>query len=195
MPFFPFYILSTHIRFDNRRILMLVLIFRNYNTLERRTFEQWSAILNLSTQWGFTSIRDLAIRSIRPTDPLKKLLLARKNNIDMWIQPTLLELCMRRQPLSLEEARLMDFEDVILISSVRQTARLSTLTVEGTGIMNCIQAWQSREPWNSVTSPVVPLDGPATADTDTQPTADEEDLWAIPVKTKNLKKGKKCSRK
>jgi hypothetical protein len=163
---------------------MRMLTLRSYNTLQRRTFEQWSAILNLSTRWGFTSIRDLAIRSISPPDPLKKLLLARKNNIDMWIQPALLELCMRRQPLSLEEARLMDFDDVILIGSVRQTARLSTLTVEGTGIMNCIQAWQRREPWNSVTLP-------ATADIDTQSTVDE-DQWAIPVTKK--KKGKKCSR-
>jgi hypothetical protein len=176
---------------------MLLFILRNYNTLGRRTFEQWSAVLDLSTRWGFTSIRDLAIRSIRPPDSLKKLLLARKCNIDMWIQPALLELCMRPQPLSLEEARLMDFEDVILVGSVRQTARSSTLTVWGTGILKCIQAWQNREPWSSVTLPVagpssIPaaLDGPATADTDTQLTAaDEFGLWAIP--TKKNKKGKK----
>ena len=174
-------------------MLTLVLILRNYNTLERRTFEEWSAILNLSTRWGFTSIRDLAIRCINPHDPLKKLLLARKNKIDMWIQPALLGLCLRPQPLSVEEARLMDFEDVILVGSVRQTARSSTLTVDGTGIMNCIQAWQSREPRSSVTLPVagpssipVLFDGPATADT--QPKAADDD-WAIPVKKK--KKGKK----
>ncbi len=197
MHFFPFYILGTYIRLDIRRVLMLLLILRNYNTLERRTFEQWSAILDLSTQWGFTSIRDLAIRSIRPSDPLKKLILARKNNIDMWIQPALLELCLRPQPLSLEVARLMDFEDVILVGSVRQTARLSTLTVRGTGIMNCIQAWQSREPWSPVPLPVagpgsipVPLNGPATADTDTKPTAVAgDDIWAVPLGKK--KKGKK----
>jgi hypothetical protein len=178
---------------------MLVLILRNYNTVESHTFEQWSAILDLSTRWGFTSIRDLAIRCIRPPDPLKKLLLARKNNIDMWIQPALLELCLRRQPLSLEEARLMDFEDVILIGFVRQTARFSTLTVDGTGIMNCIQASQKREPWGSVTLPVagpssipVPFNELATGDADTQPTtAPEEDEWAIPVNGKKKKKGKK----
>jgi hypothetical protein len=173
---------------------MLVLILRNYNALERHTFEEWSAILDLSTRWGFTSIRNLAIRCTKPRDPLKKLLLARKNKIDMWIQPALLELCLRPEPLSVEEARLMDFEDVILVGSVRQTARSSTLTVDGTGIMNCIQAWQSREPRSStlpVTGPSsipVPFDGPATADT--QPTA-AADEWAMPVKKK--KKGKKCS--
>ena len=192
MPFFPFYILRTYVRLDNRRVLMLLLILRNYNNLERRTFEQWSAILDLSTRWGFTSIRDLAIRCIRPSDPLKKLVLARKNNIDTWIQPALLELCIRPQPLSLEEARLMDFEDVILVGSVRQTARSSTLTVESTGIRNCIQAWQKREPWSAVTLPVAgPSSVPVPPDTPVTPqamTADEPDLWAIPKKKKGTKR-------
>ncbi len=122
---------------------MLVLILRNYNTLERRTFEEWSSILDLSTRWGFTSIRDLAIRCIGIPDPLKKLTLARKYAIDKWIHPALFELCMRPQPLSLEEARLMDFEDAILVGSVRQTVRSSALMVRGTRIRDYIQAWKS----------------------------------------------------
>ena len=178
---------------------MLVLILRNYDTLEKRTFEEWSAILDLSTRWGFTSIRDLAIRCMKPHDPFKKLLLARKNNIDKWIQPALLELCQRPQPLSLEEARLMDFEDVILVGSVRQTARSSTLTVDGTGIMNCIQTWQSRKPQSSVTLPVAgpsPITNPrnwlATGDSDTEPTAPEDHTWAILFKKKKGKKSLKA---
>ena len=209
MSFFPFCILSTYVRLDNGCVLMIVPLLRNYNTLERHTLEQWSAILDLSTRWGFTSIRDLAIRCIRkkrPLDPLKKLLLARQNNVDKWIQPALLELCQRPQPLSLEEARLMDFEDVILVGSVRQTARPSTLTVESTGIRNCIQAWQSREPWSSVpvaepspvtlsvagpSSVLVPIDEPETSDT--QPTAVDEE-WgsaASALGCTKKKKGKK----
>jgi hypothetical protein len=173
---------------------MLVRILRNYNTLEKRTFEEWSAILDLSTRWGFTSIRDLAIRCIRPVDPLKKLLLARKYNIDVWTQPALCELCMRLQPLSLEEARLMEFEDVILVGSVRQTARSSTLTVDGTGIMSCIRAWRNREPSGLATTPQesrspipVPLGGPATAGA--QPTAAGD--WGAGTSSKGKRKGKK----
>ena len=170
-------------------------ILRDYNALEKRTFEEWSAILDLSTRWGFTSIRDLAIRCIciRPVDPLKKLLLARKHNIDAWIQPALCELCTRLQPLSLEEARLMEFEDVILVGSVRQTARSSTLTVGEKGIMSCIQAWQNREPWVKTPQesrnpvPVTP-DGLGTASA--QPTADEYSGWGAST-SQGKKKGKK----
>ncbi len=153
MPSCLFYILSTHILINNMRVLMLVLVPRNYNTLERRTFEEWSSILDLSTRWGFTSIHDLAIRCIRIPDPLKTLLLARKHSVEEWILPALLELCKRPEPLILEEARLMDFEDVVLVESVRQAVRSSTLTVDGTGIRDHIRAWKDAVSLKSVPDP------------------------------------------
>jgi hypothetical protein len=147
MPFFPFYILSTFVRLDNRRVLMLVLILRNYDTLERRTFKEWSAILDLSTRWGFASIRELAIRCIDPpTDPRDRLILARKHAVEEWVLPALFKLCERPEPLGLEEARLMDFEDVVLVGSARQAVRSSILTVDSTGIAKWVRAWKSGEP-------------------------------------------------
>ena len=147
--------------------LMLVLMLRSYNTLERRTFEEWSSILDLSTRWGFTSIRDLAIRCItymvppysrcqstrEPPIILSQLLLARKHAVGHWIVPALLELCKRPEPLSLEEARLMDFEDVLFVGSIRQAVRSPTLMVLGGGIRNCIQAWKGGEPWSLKSEP------------------------------------------
>jgi hypothetical protein len=130
---------------------MLVLTLRDYNTLDgHRNFEQWSAILDLSTRWGFASIRDLAVRSIEPPNPLYRLILARKHAVEEWILPALLELCERPEPLGLEEARLMDFEDVVLVGSVRQTVRSSVLMVDGAGIGNCVRAWKSGKPCSSV---------------------------------------------
>ena len=132
---------------------MLVLLLSDYNTPERRTFEQWSAILDLSTRWGFTSIRDLAIRCTNPPQPLDRLVLARKHAVEEWILRALLELCERPEPLNLEEARLMDFEDVVLVGSVRQTVRSSTLTVDATGIGNHVRAWKSEKPCSPVPDP------------------------------------------
>ena len=121
---------------------------RNFNTLEERTFEEWSSILDLSTRWGFTSIRDLAIRCLKPPSPLRRLILARKCAVEEWVNPALLELCERPEPLGLDEARLMDFEDVVLVGSVRQNVRSPTLTTNSAGIKDCIQAWKSGEPWS-----------------------------------------------
>jgi hypothetical protein len=132
---------------------MLALMLRNYNTLEDRSFKEWSSILDLSTRWGFPSIRDLAVRCIKPPNSLNRLLLARKHDIEQWVLPALLELCQRPEPLGLEEACLMDFEDVVLVGSVRQTVRSPTLMVQGAEIRNCIRAWKRGEPWSPVSDP------------------------------------------
>jgi hypothetical protein len=73
--------------------------------------------------------------------------------MEEWINPALLELCERQEPLSLDEARLMDFEDVVLVGSVRQTVRSSDLVVDGAGIREHIQAWGSEEPSSPVSEP------------------------------------------
>jgi len=125
-----------------------IFFFRNFNTLEERSFEEWTSILDLSTRWGFTSIRDLAIRCLKPPSPLRRLILARRYVIEGWVDPALLELCERPEPLSLDEARQMDFEDVVLLGSVRQDVRSATLRTNGAGIRDCIQAWRNGEPWS-----------------------------------------------
>jgi hypothetical protein len=135
---------------------------RNFNALEEHSFEEWSSILDLSTRWGFTSIRDLAIRCVEPPSPLHRLILARKYSIEQWVLPSLLELCERPQPLSLDEARLMDLEDVVLVGFVRQSVRSPTQIVGGTAIGDCIQAWTSGEPFKPVLEP------PATCPTESQ---------------------------
>ncbi|KAI0302297.1 hypothetical protein B0F90DRAFT_1604304, partial [Multifurca ochricompacta] len=95
----------------------------NFNTWEERPFEEWSSILELSTRWGFTNIRDLAVRCLKPPSSNQRLILGRKYAIDAWIVPALVDLCQRLDPLSLDEARLMNFEDVVLIGSVRERVR------------------------------------------------------------------------
>src|SRR6267154_2927699 len=87
---------------------------RNFNALAEHSFEELSSILDLSTRWGFTSIRDMAIRTMEPPTPNELLILGRKYGVDEWIPLALQELCERPQPLTPDEARLMDFEDVVL---------------------------------------------------------------------------------
>jgi hypothetical protein len=140
---------------------IFVPFLRNFNTLEERTFEEWSSILDLSTRWGFAGIRNLAIRCLKPPSPLRRLLLARKYAVEEWVNPALLELCERPEPLSLDEARHLDFEDVVLVGSVRQNVRSTTLATDGAGIRDCIQAWRSGEPWSRPPTPHSPVGSPA----------------------------------
>jgi hypothetical protein len=215
MPFFPFFTLCTYARLDNRRVLTLVLILRDYNIPEEGSFEEWSAILDLSTRWGFTSIRNLAIRCTKPPNPLDRLLLARKHAVEAWTLPALLELCSRPEPLSLEEARRMDFEDVLLVGSVRQSVRSSALTVDGTAIGNLVRAWKSGQPGGSVPEPTnnpvqIHLPQSDTLPTtlkptgqsilkggsvSTEPTCAEDEEWARPATVSKKKKGIKNIKK
>ena len=147
---------------------------RNFNALEGHSFEELSSILDLSTRWGFTSIRDMAIRCMEPPTPGERLTLGRKHGVDEWIPLALRELCERPQPLTADEARLMDFEDVVLVGSVREQVRNNALTVNSAGISDCIEALRRGEPWTmplvgapsppSPTSTPVPVtSSPATA--------------------------------
>ncbi|KAH9006216.1 hypothetical protein EDB86DRAFT_696514 [Lactarius hatsudake] len=98
------------------------------------TYEQWKSVLNLSTRWGFASLRKLALNSIKPPTPHDKLLLARTYSINHWVLPALTALCERTQPLSLDEARRMNMEDVILVATVREEIRGGAVRVDAVDI-------------------------------------------------------------
>ncbi|KAI9465226.1 hypothetical protein BJY52DRAFT_1114002, partial [Lactarius psammicola] len=84
------------------------------------SYEQWRSVLHLSTRWGFASRRRLALESIKPPTSYDRLLLARKYAVDHWVIPALTALCERTAPLSLDEARRMNIEDVVLVATVRE---------------------------------------------------------------------------
>ena len=99
-------------------------------------------MLHLSTRWGFTSIRKLALSSIEPPTPHDRLLLARTYSVDNWVIPALSALCERSTPLTLPEAREMSIEDVVLVSTVREDIRGRTLQVNAAEISLRVEAEQ-----------------------------------------------------
>jgi hypothetical protein len=80
----------------------------------------------------------------------------------------------------------MDFEDVILVGSVRQTIRSPTLTVNGAGIGDCIQTLKSGKSW------MPPVSNPPDVRAEVSPSEplpmadDEWGSWGV-----KKKKGKK----
>jgi len=107
------------------------------------SFEQWKSVLHLSSRWGFTSLRKLALKSIKPPTPSDQLLLARAYSVDHWVLPALSALCERPVPLSLSEARQMSVEDIVLVTTVREDIRHHTLQVDSDEIPHCIEAAQT----------------------------------------------------
>ena len=145
-------------------------------------------MLDLSTCWDFTSVRRLALNNIQPPTPHDRLILARTYSVDHWVVPALSALCERDAPLSLDEARQMDIEDVVLVATVREDVRGHNLQVDAAEIMRRVGAAQARKPVHidSVdVSPAVPTSGtverassivdqePVSKDGDTDQTVDE----------------------
>ncbi|KAF8270203.1 hypothetical protein EI94DRAFT_1723356 [Lactarius quietus] len=112
------------------------------------SYEQWRSVLHLSTRWGFESLRKLALRSIKPPTAHDRLLLSRRYAVDDWVVPALTALCERTAPLSLDEARGMSIEDVVLIAAVREDIRSKVIRreVESSGISRRIEAMQAGTP-------------------------------------------------
>jgi hypothetical protein len=119
-------------------------------------------VLHLSTRWDFASIRRLALNNIQPPTPYDRLLLARTYSVDQWVIPALSALCERRAPLSLDEARQMDIEDVVLVATVREDIRTHALQVDAAEIPRRVEAAQAGKlvHVDSVgVSPAVPTSG------------------------------------
>ena len=100
-------------------------------------------MLRLSTRWGFDSLRKLAFKSITPPTSHDQLVLARTYSVDQWVLPALTALCERTLPLSLDEARHMSMEDVILVATVREGIRGGALQVDAADIPRYIEMVQA----------------------------------------------------
>lgn len=107
------------------------------------SYEQWKSVLCLSSRWGFATLRNLALKSIKPPTPFDQLLLSRAYSVDHWVLPALSALCERPVPLSLNEARQMSMEDVVLVTTVREDIRNHALQVDSDEIPHCIEAAQA----------------------------------------------------
>ncbi|KAI0000986.1 hypothetical protein BJV77DRAFT_253601 [Russula vinacea] len=106
------------------------------------SYEQWKSVLHLSTRWGFASLRNLALNSIKPPTAFDRLLLARTYSVDHWVLPALSALCKRKRPTSLKEAHQMRIEDIVVVATVREEIRSQKTFVDTAGLERQIEAAQ-----------------------------------------------------
>jgi hypothetical protein len=142
-------------------------------------------VLHLSTCWDFTSIRRLALNNIQPPTPHDRLILARTYSVDPWVVPALSALCEREAPLSLDEARQVDIEDVVLVATVRENIRSRNLQVDAAEIPRRVEAAQAVKSIHIDrvdVSPAVPTSGAVeqgSSSVDQEPASKEGDTDEI----------------
>ncbi|KAI0060587.1 hypothetical protein BV25DRAFT_946750 [Artomyces pyxidatus] len=97
---------------------------RNYKTCELTTVDEWTSVLRLATEWGFVSIRGLAVERLGViASAVDKIVLAHAHALRAWLAPAYAELCVRAAPLSAAEGRRLGVEEVLLVCAMRESTR------------------------------------------------------------------------
>lgn len=85
-----------------------------------QTINDWIAVLKVASRLDFVSHRELAItRLVALASPVERIKLAKEYDIASWLGPAYKELCLRAQPLTVDEGSKLGLEDVVKISAVR----------------------------------------------------------------------------
>ncbi|KAI0060601.1 hypothetical protein BV25DRAFT_1827787 [Artomyces pyxidatus] len=116
----------------------------DFDSCDVCSVEGWTSVLHLSTKWGFTSIRKLALRNlVNITDalPAERLRLGREYAVEEWIIPALTALCKRPTCPDLKEVRRMTNEDVAVVWTVREAILISEDPVDDTDFACQIKSW------------------------------------------------------
>jgi hypothetical protein len=88
---------------------------------------EWVSVLRLATRWNFPSFRALALEKLESVEPsVDKLVLAHELNVTDWLLSSYTALCLRPEPLTLEEAERLKMSDVVLIFTAREWLKGST---------------------------------------------------------------------
>ncbi|KAF9262674.1 hypothetical protein L218DRAFT_867238 [Marasmius fiardii PR-910] len=95
---------------------------------ELRTIEEWISILDLSTRWDFTSLRELSITRVFQVldDPSDRIVLGIRYDVTDWLVSAYTELCERKEPLTLEEGRKVGVDIAVTIAQVRHKIRYNS---------------------------------------------------------------------
>ncbi|KAA1470548.1 hypothetical protein DENSPDRAFT_928933 [Dentipellis sp. KUC8613] len=96
----------------------------DFHECELKTVEAWTAVLRLSTEWSFASVRKLAISRLQPiASDVDKVVLGSKYKVDAWACDGRVALCDGPEPLTWEEGLRLGFAEAMLIMTVRERVR------------------------------------------------------------------------
>lgn len=90
------------------------------------TAEDWIRLLSISTRYGMERIRARALHELEylpPLDPIQRIVLARKHDVQGWLLPSYVALCLRQQPLNVLEAVELGLETMVLLAMARESVR------------------------------------------------------------------------
>lgn len=95
------------------------------------SFNDWAAVLRLSSAWKFDALRRLALDQLDPLiEPYDRLILARIYGFQSWVLPALEGLVRRDRPLSRSEINEMEAGDIATIMEARERYYLPSILLQ-----------------------------------------------------------------
>jgi len=99
---------------------------------------KWTDVLDLATRWEFDSIRALAIWELNAIPDEKiplvnRIDIGRRLGIREWLLPSYVDFITRPGPVTIEEARILGMEDVVIIFQSREAIKREEYTNDRTG--------------------------------------------------------------
>lgn len=121
-------------------------LLTNEPTNDEQFIQQWVDLLSIATRFDFQNVRECAIEVIEkhspPLDPVERLCLAEKHDIQQWIAPAFESLCQRRDPLEIHEAERIGLRNTALLARAREAIRVK----ERNHLLNRQPPIQTEEP-------------------------------------------------
>ncbi|KAL4068667.1 hypothetical protein V8B97DRAFT_1842864, partial [Scleroderma yunnanense] len=99
-------------------------------TYSNQPKDTWLTILNLATQWGFDSMRELSVRQLErlALGPIDKIALYKEHKIDgRLLIPSYIELCRSPTLPSFDDGKRLQMETVLKLAAARERALLRAL--------------------------------------------------------------------
>ncbi|KAL5485149.1 hypothetical protein ACEPAI_7791 [Sanghuangporus weigelae] len=84
--------------------------------------DEWMSVLELSHMWGFVALREQAIKQLNTSDlgPFRTLRIARNYDIPAWVPKAYSELVDRKEMLTDDEVKELEWVDAFAISRYRE---------------------------------------------------------------------------
>lgn len=90
---------------------------------------EWKSILHLASLWEMRDIRSHAIAHLSScASPTAKVILGRAYDHPPWVRDGYLRLCLRNEPLSMNEAKELSLQEILGVAEAREKVRSDVIS-------------------------------------------------------------------
>jgi hypothetical protein len=98
-----------------------VTVHRDYDVCSLTARDDWASVLHIASEFGFDSIRRLAVRNLFPlASPVDKIVFGHRYGISEWLLDAYVAVCTRSEPITREEGDALGVKDIIQIGGIRE---------------------------------------------------------------------------